>query len=145
MSQMPWTRCKNASDLATISSSFDADYELCVKEKTVLHRISLPAYVGSMERILDFQREVLVFACTPSISLPFEETEILDHFGDAGGWLWERLYYGGAKTKLCKKLEQIAEYVKMNPVAGKQILDAFEHDIVFNSRLEDGEFRFRYQ
>lgn len=112
----------------------------------MLHRINSPSGVDRLGRIVQFQREVLVYACNPATPLSPVENEIKAAF-TAGDWLWERLKptaKGGA-TELRRGLEEAIAYCRTNPAEAQQIIDAFDHDIEFDKHLNDPAFQFHYK
>ena len=59
----------------------------------MLHRIQLPECVSLLEQILQFQRDVLTFACSAGTNLPITQKTLQDHLGfERGDWLWLKLW-----------------------------------------------------
>jgi hypothetical protein len=106
----------------------------------MLHRIKLPDCQVQLREVLDFQERLLRFACTSPVDLSLEVLK--QEFDEAGTWFWERLYFQGDKTALCRRLEDLLNYLEENPQANQRILDAFANDKDFQNHFDDESFRF---
>ena len=130
--------------------SFVVAYAPCVIETvdcTMLHRIQLPACVPQLERIRQFQRDVLAFACSDQ-TLPLTEDTLKKALGDdRGQWLWRKLWKQRGEpgeTAFHRHLIAVIEYTQQHPESRQVILDAFDHDVSFHTALDDPNFQFRF-
>lgn len=116
----------------------------------MLHKINYPNCRTQLEKILEFQQQVLEMVCDPAISLPLQETEVKQRFSnqDIGDWLWKRLWnYGNpknGKSKFHKYLKETIVEVQKNPSVGQSVVDAFRNDVSFNQNLNDATFQFSF-
>nr|WP_290226737.1 hypothetical protein [Trichocoleus desertorum] len=117
----------------------------------MLHQINSPICLSALKKILQFQRQVLLFACTPTISLPLIQAELQAFFGiEIGDWLWGRLHIRKqngsiAKTSFCKGIEQLNQYIKTNLGKERSIVFAFDYDVRFDRSYSNSRFKFRYK
>ncbi|MBV9614492.1 MAG: hypothetical protein JO031_03445 [Ktedonobacteraceae bacterium] len=113
----------------------------------MLHKIAPPAYVGQLERILDFQQQLLTFACDNKTVLPLDKMQILATFGnDKGQWLIERLMTSQGKLwKFGEELQNFISHMQAHPSEGPKIVAAFENDRQFHCKLNDPLFEFQYR
>lgn len=112
----------------------------------MLHKIEIPAYRPQLEAILQFQYELLSFACSVP-TLPLNPAMLKDNFGElCGGWLSKRCWKDNAgkhKNIFCVELEDLISYMAQNPLKGPEIVDAFQNDKDFHN-LHDPDFEFQY-
>ncbi|MFK7947304.1 MAG: hypothetical protein AB8G11_06940, partial [Saprospiraceae bacterium] len=122
----------------------------------MLHSVSMHNSVNELNRIVEFQREILIISVRMS-HLPFSLTkDFLIRFikPKEGEWLWKKMWTqprnkNGVKPPLeestfNKKLQKLIDYLKNNVSEGKKILDAFDNDIEFHKHLNNPDFRFQY-
>jgi hypothetical protein len=116
----------------------------------VLHRINYPNCRTQLEKILEFQQQVLEMVCDPAISPALQETEVKQRFSDqdVGDWLWKRLWKKGnvnnGETNFHKKLIEAIKEIQKNPSVGQSVVDAFRNDVSFNQNLNDATFQFSF-
>src|SRR6266700_7782730 len=112
----------------------------------MLHQIDLPAYVSILNGFIEFQKQLLEFACTPAMSEPLTEINVKQVFpGYKGDWLWGKLWKrDGAESELACDIKKVTIYIKSHPRERATILEAFEHDINFHLHIEDPDFQFHY-
>jgi hypothetical protein len=104
----------------------------------MLHQINAPLCNQEMERIVQFQYQVLTFACNPDGPLELTEQVLQETFGaDIGSWLYR-------KPTIRQHLTNWITYTHNHPDAAQQILSAFNNDIGFLDHLDDPDFRFCY-
>ena len=117
----------------------------------MLHQINPPGCVNALKEIIQFQRQILVFACNSKIYFPPKKEEFQSKFGDEiGDWLWIKLLINKQdgtqeKTAFCKGLEQVNNYIRVNPRKKRTIISAFDHDIKFDEAYNNPKFDFRYK
>lgn len=112
----------------------------------MLHRIKLPTYQGVLDAFLQFQLQLITFACTPAQSQPLTKDVVKCAFpGKVGEWFYLKLWpKGKPPTKLYSSLEAFVNHVTCNPSVGPVIIDAYTHDIVFHQHFEEQNFQFHY-
>lgn len=114
----------------------------------MLHRIQLPDCVPQLEQIRQFQRDVLVLACSSETVLPLTQEALQESLNEErGSWLWSKLWKRSSEPKesdFHRALIAVIEFVQTKPEIGPIILDAFDHDVAFHSSLEDPDFRFQF-
>lgn len=110
----------------------------------MLHRIKLPSYERILNSFLQFQKQLLEFACTPTLSLPLTEDALLPFFPDnLADWFWKKLWKkDGSASDLNTYLLNVISYIQTNLQERSDILRAFEHDVDFYNHLDDPTFRF---
>jgi hypothetical protein len=109
----------------------------------MLHKIK-PGAERELRKVMAFQREVLAFACDPSIHTQcdsnnrtrLDKTEILARFPQTGKWLWSH-------SSLHDPIIKLNKVVRANPALAQQILDAYDNDASFDQRTTDPQFRFQ--
>ncbi len=116
----------------------------------MIHPINPPACGDRMQKILEFQGEVLKFACTPGVTWPDEQSLEAAFGKDKGQWLWKRLWKkakggGQAKSDFHLYLDELVEYLQKNPAEGQKIIDAYAADVGFFDHLKDDQFYFSYK
>lgn len=110
----------------------------------MLHKLVMPAYRPQLEAILDFQQQLLDFACQAS-TLPLKPDMLKKDFGEQkGDWLSKRCWRGKTDNNFYKELANLISYVTRNPVEGPAIVAAFSHDREFYKYLDDPDFEFHY-
>lgn len=114
----------------------------------MLHRIQLPNCVPQLERIRQFQRDVLAFACSEQTVLPITQDALQAALGnERGDWLWIKLWKQRGEpgeTSFHLALIAVIEHVQKHPEQRQPILDAFDHDAAFHTALDDPNFHFQY-
>lgn len=121
----------------------------------MLHKVNLPGCVPQLERIVEFQRDVLRAACEGDYVFPLDENQIKALFGDdAGKWFWGKLWRQPRKkngvlppkekTIIHNSLEKLTAYYQKKSQEGIDTLNAFDNDIQFADHLDDPNFRFQY-
>jgi len=121
----------------------------------MLHQVNLPGCVPQLKKIVEFQREVLQYACEGKFQIPLVEADLKALFGDnKGSWLWGKLWTQPKKkngilppkkeSTLHLSIQKLAEYYQQNTKEGVATLVAFDNDILFADHLNDPNFRFLY-
>lgn len=123
----------------------------------MLHKVNLPSCVPELERIVEFQRMVLRFACEGQYAFPLDEDKIKNLFGnDIGEWFWKKFYTqptkrdkdgnlpAPKKTTIHNSLQELTQHYLQTPQEGVDTLAAFDNDIRFADSLDDPDFRFQY-
>lgn len=115
----------------------------------MLHRVNEAGCGAGLLRLVDLQRTILALACEGGYRPPPQERAILDRFGAAGEWVWERLWYNrdpaqGA-SELQDRLNEAAAHIDKHPGLGDEILRAFDHDLQFGSSTDDAVFAFAFR
>ena len=99
----------------------------------MLHRIQLPDCIAQLEKIREFQRDVLVMACSGQTVLPLTEDTLKNALGnDRGIWLWDKLWKkrgDRSETTFHTTLIAVIKHANQYPNIHQLVLDAFDHDI----------------
>jgi hypothetical protein len=114
----------------------------------MLHRIQLPDCAPQLEKIRQFQRDVLAFACDEKTVVPITQEALQDSLGnERGNWLWKKLRKQRGEpgeTAFHLALIAVIVFVQEHPEQRQTILDAFDHDVTFHMALNDPNFYFQY-
>jgi hypothetical protein len=107
-----------------------------------------------LERIQQFQRQVLGFACNPEVTLPLTEEALQVALGDDNGaWFWGQLHKQKGVSKgedkplkawLIQLINHIHKLENLEVNLGQTILEAFDHDITFHQHIDDDKYLFHY-
>ena len=115
----------------------------------MLHQIKLPSYGNALQEFLNFQLQLITFACTPARSYPLTKDAVQREFtGEVGNWLYNKLWpKGKPETKFHGHLKKLIDYVAcdQSKTVGTDIIDAYKHDIGFHEHFDDLTFQFCYR
>src|SRR6266849_10336725 len=115
----------------------------------MLHQIKLPSYGNALQEFLNFQLQLITFACTPAQSYPLSKDAVQREFtGEVGCWLYNKLWpKGKPETKFHGHLKKLIDYVAchQSKTIGTDIIDAYKHDIDFHEHFDDSTFQFCYR
>src|SRR5258707_8084444 len=82
----------------------------------MLHRINLPPYENILKEFLQFQRQLLAFACTQPLAHPIPDTLVKSAIpGYIGEWLCKKLW--DRDGKLAGYLIDLSMYIQRLPDA----------------------------
>lgn len=109
----------------------------------MLYHFNLAGCSLELRNIARFQRNLLIFV-RDNYEAEFTEDLFKTHFGiETGKWFWKRLRtYDG---KVHRALEKYIKYIRENPTDAATILEAFEYDITYYSKIGDKSFNFKYR
>lgn len=100
----------------------------------MLHRIS-PAAEAELRNVVTFQRRVLIFACSPNLTVPLARAEMDAHFNAQADWLWRH-------KSLHRPITRLNAAVRATPALRVDLLAAFENDVAFASHVDDPTYAF---
>jgi len=114
----------------------------------MLHQIKLPSYDNALQEFLNFQLQLITFACTPARSYPLTKDAVQREFtGEVGKWLYNKLWpKGKSETDFHRHLKHLIDHVAchQSQTIGTDIIDAYKHDIDFHEHFDDTTFWFHY-
>lgn len=101
------------------------------QSEAMLHRIS-PAAEAELRNVVTFQRKVLAFACSLTLTVPLTRAEMDVHF-DAQLWRHKSLH---------TPITRLNAAVRATPALRVELLAAFENDVAFDSHVDDPTYAF---
>jgi hypothetical protein len=113
----------------------------------MLHKIEMPEYKAQLEAILNFQRDLLEFACLNPPALPLTPAAFTSFGEQIGSWLTDRCWTDKAADKptdFCKELTGLIAYITTHASEGPAIVDAFDNDRDFYRHVDDPDFELKY-
>ena len=115
----------------------------------MLHPLREATNADALRQLVQFQREVLAFACSPTTSNPPTEAEVQAGLSKAQGWFWAKLWKHGnpdnGSNELGRLLQATVHFMHLNPLQRGPALQAFDHDIHWVDDLTDASFSFEYR
>lgn len=113
----------------------------------MLHNLTLPTYDHLMDRVVEFQRQFIAFICdanAPTNPLLQDYCKAFKSDGIAQQvekWMQHSIKTGSRETYhscLCKLLD----YLRRHPEMRQILIDAFDHDIAYFDKLQQGNMLF---
>jgi hypothetical protein len=108
----------------------------------MLHPIE-PVLEQELLAVVAFQRKVVEFVCRRDLAIRrtvkdkprFERVQVDAHFGAQADWVWMH-------TSLCSLVSALNVAVRDDPDLRRRTVCAFDHDVAFDTHLDDAAFRF---
>lgn len=112
----------------------------------MLHKLNLPNDT-ELRNVMAFQRDVLRFACDPTINRPadttFDKAEVEGQFVARWPTFWQSIYHGKL-TAFGTAIKNLNDFVRDNNALASDILNAYDNDIQFDTRFNDSTFSFQF-
>lgn len=112
----------------------------------MLHKLKLPNNT-ELRNVMAFQRDLLGFACDPTISRPvntaFDRAEVEDRFVARWPTFWQSIYHGKL-TAFGTAIKNLNDMVRGNNALASSVLNAYDNDVQFDTRFNDPTFAFQF-
>lgn len=108
----------------------------------MLHRVKPPQYAHLLMQVIEFEKALLRWICTPPIAFTLDGVKAALNNDEQAEWLWERIERGGKKTAFGNAIQKAVEYIQQEPVAGMRVLQCAQNDLDFHQHFTDTGFSF---
>ncbi len=108
----------------------------------MLHRVNPPQYTPLLMRVVEFEKNLLRWVCTPPVTFTLDGVKAAFGNDDQAEWLWERIERGEKKTSFGKAVQNAIQHVQQHPAVGQWILQCAQNDLDFYQHFTDSQFSF---
>jgi hypothetical protein len=108
----------------------------------MLHRVNPPSYTPLLTYVVEFEKQILRWICTPPVVFTLDVLKASLGNDDQAEWLWERIEWGSELTAFGKAVKGVVDYIHQDPSAGPRVLQCAQNDLDFQHHFTDVNYSF---